>query len=87
MCQLKVLLADEQHFGMFPEFKNPYMRGSTITEDAVVKCLQEISALSLYPVKISAKGRSIHTVPTGMNMLCSLLKRVPLLLLSHNRSH
>lgn len=68
-CYL-ISLPDEQHYGVYPNFRNPYMRGSTITKSEVKKCLDESCSFSLYPVQISAKGRSIHTVPTGMNMLC-----------------
>lgn len=71
-CYIHILLPDQQHYGILPEIKNPYVRGSTITKEKVMECLEEVSTFSLYPVQIRAKRRSIHTVHTGVIMLITL---------------
>lgn len=87
LCQLNVVSFGATSYFIARQCSEPIYAGKHNNWEWGAECLQELCGSALYPVRISARGRSIHTAPTSMNMLCSLLyKRGPLLMPSSNLS-
>lgn len=48
----------DEHYGVVPlTVSNPYVRGTMISKEVIMKCLSALSGVAMYPVTISPAGK------------------------------